>query len=184
MAGNVASKLTLPGWKSSGGREFVVRFSPIEMSEAESWTTLVGVTSVVQLSASDISIGLNLTTNSLPPELFQPGNVNFDATFPAIPASTGPPAVAAVPAGMAVTTGTGTPPVYIDFESAVMEASVSSATLQISQFVYLTGSFAFQNGGGQTVTVDTGFPSLPGLPATITQDVSTITVGGSDISAF
>jgi len=86
--------------------------------------------------------------------------------------------------------------------------SVQQATLQLSEFLYLSGSFAFEAGPSHSVTVNSGIPpdildiiknEFGGSPelqdilellgfdldtGTITHGVNSLTIGGSDITAF
>ena len=95
---------------------------------------------------------VNNALNLLGVKTYKP--LNFAASFPA---------VGNTPAGFAVTTGTGTQPVYLDYTDDIMLASVSQAELIISQFITVIGSFAFEQGptdqamktaDGDTVYVD------------------------------
>ena len=65
--------------------------------------------------------------------------------------------------GYPVQTGTTilTPTIYLDFEGERILASVKYASLTISEFVHITGSFAFEKGTVQTVDV-TGGTHRPG----------------------
>src|SRR5690606_25774524 len=56
--------------------------------------------------------------------------------------------------GMAIATGGD--PVSLAFTGSVIGASVAQATIQIDQFVYVSGSFAFEKGARHRVSVDTG----------------------------
>jgi Ca2+-binding EF-hand superfamily protein len=107
------------------------------------------------------------------------------------------------PPGLEIRTGVGTPPVYIDFDgNERIGASVARATIQISEFVYITGSVAFEKGPGATVntaggllgqvTVDAGkLLSTYGLPADtpipvldMVKEVSFMTIGAVNVHAF
>src|SRR5205085_1840963 len=88
----------------------------------------------------------------------------------------------------------------------LIRASVGNATLQISQFVYITGSLAFDKGAVKTVNVTGGLltgitgpvvdailgplhlslPSALSIPATgaTTTELSFMTIGASNVHAF
>ncbi len=85
--------------------------------------------------ARNVVIELNVATPAWGP--FLP-SLNFLKSFPD-PDGTGPE-----PAGFKVDTG-GTP-VVLDFETKLLRASVAQATLRLSDFLYLSGSFAFEAG--------------------------------------
>src|SRR5262249_38730807 len=111
-------------------------------------------------------------------------------------------------AGYPVATGTTTaaPTVYLDFQRQLIHASVSTATIQISQFVFITGSIAFDMGATQTVAVTGGLATsltsgaLTGILTTLgitlptgvnipalgakTAELTFMTVGASDVHAF
>ena len=109
-------------------------------------------------------------------------------------------------AGLKVVTGG--VPVYLDFENKLLRASVQQATLQLSEFLYLGGSFAFEAGPSHEVTVNSGMPpdildliekeasgspdiqealDLLGLDletGTLTHGVDSLSIGGSNVTAF
>ncbi|MFC1516467.1 Ig-like domain-containing protein, partial [Thermodesulfobacteriota bacterium] len=83
------------------------------------------------------------------------------------------------PAGFEV--GTGGDPVYIDFDgNQRIGATVGKATLQISEFVHVTGSFAFEMGPVQTVDVTGGL--LSGLTSEAITLLETLGLPTSDFS--
>ncbi|MCX8497180.1 MAG: hypothetical protein ORN51_13450, partial [Akkermansiaceae bacterium] len=102
--------------------------------------------------------------------------------------------------GYAVQTDTsGSNPIKLDFTSELIRASVKNATLKVFDFVYITGSFAFEKGTVKTVNVTGGLASaasdaiLSGLnlgplsiPATgaKTTALSFMTIGASNVHAF
>src|SRR5260221_5042313 len=106
-----------------------------------------------------------------------------------------------VPPGYPVATGTTTEPIYLDFAGELIRASVEHATLQISDFVFITGSFAFEKGpiatvhvtGGATSAATTAFlkalkldlppRAIPALGASTTE-LSFMTIGASNVHAF
>ena len=72
-----------------------------------------------------------------------------------------------------IATGPGSSPVDIDFSANVLQAS-GSVTLIVSQFAYVSGSFSFEKGATQTVTLQDG----------TTEAVSGLEVGASNVYAF
>ncbi len=102
--------------------------------------------------------------------------------------------------------GTGGPPVYLDFDgNQRIGFSSDNITLQLDQFVYVTGSFAFEKGPVTNVNVATGIPSnaislveqlgntiSPGLGTAIAAtgttipsvEVATFQIGASNVHAF
>jgi hypothetical protein len=110
------------------------------------------------------------------------------------------------PAGLQVDTGG--EPVYLDFDTKLLRASVEQATLQLSEFLYLGGSFALEAGPSHEVTVNSGIPpdildlienevsastdlqEIFGLlgfdfeTGTITHSVNSLSIGGSNVTAF
>ncbi len=138
--------------------------------------------------ARNIEIDMNVATPGWGP--FLPA-LNFLESFPD-PDGEGPE-----PAGLKVDTG-GTP-VVLDFDTKLLRASVQRATLQLSDFLYLGGSFAFEAGPSYSVTVNSGIPAfildqipgdlldLIGLNAetgTLTHGVDSFSIGGSNVTLF
>ncbi len=76
---------------------------------------------------------------------------------------------------------TGGLPVALAFTSGVIGASVSDATLQIDEFVYVHGAFAFEKGERHQVSVDTGvtLTSAPGLAGTM----AALTASGVEVAS-
>ena len=68
----------------------------------------------------------------------------------------------AVPAGLAVPTGTGNDPVYVDFEDPIFGISATRVTIAISDFVFITGGFAFEKGGRINADIRTSGLGLAG----------------------
>jgi len=105
------------------------------------------------LVAQNIVVDLNLGGSIIPGAgaIFGTATIDFQASFPADDGTTGNPPK---PVGYEVPTGTTTTPIYIDFKGELLiRAIVGNATIQISNFVYITGSFAFEMGGVATVQV-------------------------------
>jgi hypothetical protein len=156
----------------------------------------VGLEDIVA-EARNIVIEMNVATPAWGP--FLP-SLNFLKSFPD-PDDDGPE-----PAGLKVDTGGD--PVYLDFDSKLLRASVEQATLQLSEFLYLGGSFAFEAGPSYEVTVNSGIPpdlldlidnevsgstdlqdvlDLLGFDletGTITHGVDSLSIGGSNVTAF
>ncbi len=107
------------------------------------------------------------------------------------------------PPGLEIRTGVDTPPVYIDFDgNERIGASVAQATIRISEFVYITGSVAFEKGPGATVNTaggllgqvtadvgkllnDYGLPADTPIPVLDTvKEVGFMTIGAADVHAF
>jgi hypothetical protein len=148
----------------------------------------------IKAEARNISIEMNVATPSWGPLL---PSLNFLKSFPD-PDGDGPE-----PVGLRVDTGGA--PVYLDFDSKLLRASVEQATLQLSEFLYLGGSFAFEAGPSHSVTVNSGIPpdilsiikneasdiqeilDLLGFDldtGTITHGVDSLSIGGSNVTAF
>ena len=111
------------------------------------------------------------------------------------------------PAGFELNTGSKS--IYVDYEGELLiGASVGQAIMQLSEFVHLSGSMAFELGPTYMVTVDAGIPSeiknlinealgadstiqdlLDAIgidleAGTIEHEVVSFTMGGSNINAF
>jgi PKD repeat protein/Ca2+-binding EF-hand superfamily protein len=106
-------------------------------------------------------------------------------------------------AGFAVRTGTTTDPIYLDFDGQqrVAQVSIEKANLQISEFLYITGNFAFEKGPVYTVALGGGLLGdvvddaqalldsfgLSDLPIPVLDpeiELSFMTVGASNVHAF
>jgi len=147
---------------------------------------LVGLDEIVA-EAFNMVIEMNVATPAL--GICQP-SLNFKKSFGA--------------AGLQVETGDD--PVCLDFEGPLVRASVQKATLQVSEFLYLNGSFAFDMGSSHEVVINSGMPTdvldfidneisaenrqdledlgLNLADGTITHDVNSMSIGGSNVTAF
>ena len=152
-----------------------------------------GGAGVLDLQAKGIEVDLNLGGPIVKAAgaLLNNATIDFVNSFPA----SDPKLV-----GYPVQTGTSSLPIYLDFQGEYILASVSNVTLQISQFVYITGSIAFEKGTVKTVAVTGGLVttaasdylrglsipagvSIPALGAKTTE-VSFMTIGASNVHAF
>ena len=117
-----------------------------------------------QLSLKDIDFKLNSATGSLPA-------INFKKTF-ALPGGV------TSTAGYAVPTGDESAPVLLDMTGATIGASLNNATLRTSEFLHVTGSFAFEKGATQVLSAKTvGGIHVPVL-------ANAFTIGASHVQAF
>src|SRR6185436_16595514 len=114
---------------------------------------LVGLESFLQLSATDIVVGVN-----------QVGGFTLPGAR-AIDWSSAP---------LSVPTGNPAKPVSINFKGDLIRVSIADALVQVSQFIYARGSFAFEKGQLLTVTPENGSPKT----------VTSVTLGGSGINVF
>ena len=73
---------------------------------------------------------------------------------------------------------TGGTPVLLDMTGTTIGASLNNATLRISDFVYVSGSFAFEKGGTQTLSAKT----VGGISVPVLADA--FTIGASHVQAF
>ncbi|MDA1013526.1 MAG: hypothetical protein O3A00_03615, partial [Planctomycetota bacterium] len=155
-----------------------------------------GGAGILELTAKDIDVQLNLggpLIQGLGP-LLGNATIDFVTSFPSADAATD---------GYAVATGTTSEPIYLDFDSELIRASVAVATIQISEFVYITGNVAFEKGATKTVAVTDGLlpisevaqiaadfglvvPTEVSIPATgaKTTNLEFMTIGASDVYAF
>ena len=129
---------------------------------------LVGVSEII-LQANGIFVGVNMARKS--------GATGDQPAIDFTKLSGG---------GLSVSTGNA--PVLLDFSGTYLGASVANATIQISEFVYLTGSFAFEKGAKLDVVIDTGIPDSMagtiGFGGQVKGQVEVMTIGGSNITAF
>jgi hypothetical protein len=159
---------------------------------------LLGLGDVLQLSGTGVSVEVNTGTKW--PGGFGPATVNFKTQFPA---------TGSTPAGLAVNRAGGGSPIYLDFDQQPRIAvGIDSATIGVADFVHIQGGIRFDIGPKYILDVNTGIPAAVGsvigttglssllnqLPTGVTFDsnfsvihgleFSTITVAGTDLSAF
>ena len=107
-------------------------------------------------------------------------NVNWSSGWKNIP-NAGRPSIDFVESfgagGLAIATGGDA--IALTFEEGVIEASVSNAVLAVSQFVYVSGNFAFRRGASTELTLNG--PLNTQLSGVRTESIE---FGGSDLSAF
>ncbi|WP_217312837.1 DUF4347 domain-containing protein [Richelia sinica] len=115
-----------------------------------------GGAEILDLTAKDIEVQLNLGGTLIPAVGPLLNNAVID--FTASNFSNNPDADPEIPIGFKVETGSteSSPPIYLDFDRETILASVERATVQVSEFVYITGSLAFEKGEVQTVDVTGG----------------------------
>jgi Ca2+-binding RTX toxin-like protein len=139
---------------------FLPKFYAIKGTAATA--TLVGVPEITASATNvevDINSGFWSKKLSAIPGLPIP-TVNFQTSFPISSTNTA--------VGFEVPTG-GTAPIRIDFNQRLIHASATNITLQLSNFVYFSGSLNLDIGDLQRVTMLTGFPSavlgvIDGIP--------------------
>ena len=104
-------------------------------------------------------VGVMLTINKAGAITGTPGAetwVNWKTSFPDADTATPPPA------GLPVATGTGNTPVYVDFEDPIFGISATRVTIAISDFVFISGGFAFEQGGRVDADIRTSGMGLAG----------------------
>ncbi len=117
-------------------------------------------------------VGTTTTSNSW---------VDWASSFPE---ELNPDGSVAKPAGLLVPTGTGNTPVLIDFEDPIIGVSAGRVVISIYNFVHISGGFAFEKGGQETVTINTGLVLLgPDAPTcgVLATAATTAGVAGEDI---
>ena len=124
---------------------------------------VAGGQDLFELSGHDIEVQVNWSTgwqgvaNSSP-------SIDFGASFPA---------------GGGLLVPTGAEPILLDFKGAFIQAVVQDALLAVSEFVHLSGDFAFRRGGSQEITVNAGLlGSISGVRA------NSIEFGANNVQAF
>ena len=87
-------------------------------------------------------------------------------------------------AGLVVPTGSSDPldDVLIDFDSPVVGVSADLVVMSISEFVHVSGSFAFETGGRESLDIDVLTPT--GLQRYLDVQVKTTTFGIGDASIY
>ena len=145
---------------------------------------LVGVPEI-QLNAVGATVSVNQGT--------------FGGLWPALGSTGNPPVIDFVqtygPGGYQVPTDTSGDSVALTFTAPLIAGGAQHFTIQISSFVYLTGSLYFAKGGQLSVPLTSGVvndstltdlglnSSIPGLSLT-TANVNTLTIGASNVEAF
>ena len=111
-----------------------------------------GGAEILELTAQGIEVDLNLGGPIIKGAgaLLRNATIDFKASFPASDSPT-------KPEGFEVQTGTTSDSIFLDFQDELIRAEVAVATVQISEFVYITGSLAFEKGAVKTVDVTGGF---------------------------
>ena len=160
-----------------GMDQFAPKFIGLK-AHAES-AGLVGGGDVLDFSITDITVSMNGLTSSV-----LKSSIDFVDSFPAEPAGEDLDNDDRVgePAGFEVNTGG--EPVYLDFEGQLYHIDAENVTATISEFVYLSGSFAFEKGPRDSVTVNTGYLGDLGLPDTMDMEMEIMTIGASNVQAF
>lgn len=100
---------------------------------------------IFNFSAANIEVQLNVAKG--PGGTTTTNTVDFATSFPG------------TPGGLAVQTGTTTPPIYLDFSTGLIHASADNVLITVGSFLYVNGSVAFDMGTQQTVTINTGIPA-------------------------
>ncbi|MDP1579136.1 MAG: hypothetical protein Q8M02_02585, partial [Candidatus Didemnitutus sp.] len=113
----------------------------------------VGLGNNLTIEAKNISIEVN--------RAYDPANVVTAGDFSAMD-------------GGGLTVQTGGQAILIDFDRAVLRASVGDALIQISEFVYLRGGFAFEK----------GVPVVENLGGGATRDLDVVTIGAFNVHLF
>jgi hypothetical protein len=118
---------------------------------------LVGIDGL-ELSVQSMEFQINGTTDDINPNAV----VDFATTY------------SGTPVGMEIITGGSEGAIYLDFAGKLLQVS-GSATLTISEFVHISGNFAFQQGQEKDVTV---------VGEVLPVEVSIMTIGASEVYAF
>ncbi|MDE3024064.1 MAG: calcium-binding protein, partial [Acidobacteriota bacterium] len=146
---------------------------------------LIGVPEI-QLNAAGVTVSVNQGTFTTGP-------------WPALGSTGNPPVVNFVQSfgnsGYQVPTDTSGDSVALTFTAPLIGGSVQHFVIQISQFVYLTGSLSFAKSGQLAVPLTSGLidsstlsslgfnSSTPGISAT-NANVNVMTIGASNVEAF
>ncbi len=169
---------------------------------------MVGIDEVL-ISADNVEVNLNVGPQWTGTASNQgPAVVDFETSFkaedPGVDVDND--GLLGEPVGFEVRTGTNSAPIYIDHDgNERIGASVEMAEIQISEFVHVKGSVAFEKGPAQEVDVtggllaelgadagefltDLGLPadyadSFPALGGTSTQ-LAFMTIGASNVHGF
>ena len=125
----------------------------------------VGGGDYFKVEAKGITIALNQVQSSIDNALLPAPVVDFSS----------------MNGGTGFQVATGGTPVTLDFEDVIIRASVADLTLQLSEFIYLRGSAAFEKGVTQTVSLVGG---LAPDPLGSSKELEFLTIAGSHIHAF
>ncbi len=101
------------------------RYTALKVTAASA--SLVGMGSVLSATARGISVGYNTATSATDTPLTPEAAINFSAM-----------------SGGGFNVPTGGTPVSLDFTDRIVRASVAGLTLQLSDFIYIRGSAAFE----------------------------------------
>ncbi|MHB8524143.1 MAG: LEPR-XLL domain-containing protein, partial [Limisphaerales bacterium] len=123
----------------------------------------VGGGDYFQMDAKGISIGVNQVSALIDNTVSTAAVIDFSS----------------MNGGAGFQVNTGGTPVTLDFNSRIIRASVTDATVQIYQFVYARGSFAFEKSADLTVPLIGGSAGRNG-----TTTVEVMTIGGSNVHLF
>ena len=126
--------------------------------------TTIGMGDVVTLTAKGINVGYNRVTSATDTPATPEAAINFAAMT-----------------GGGFNVPTGSTPVKLDFTDRLIRASVADLTLQLSEFIFVRGSAAFEKGFTQTVSLVGG---LAPDPIGSTKELEFLTVAGSHLYAF
>ncbi|HET7305708.1 MAG TPA: hypothetical protein VFJ12_14290 [Segeticoccus sp.] len=123
----------------------------------------VGLPEGFTLTASGIVLSVNsggaVTLNGTPRD-GSTATIDWVASFPGDDGG-------GTAAGLAVPTGTTAAPVYLDFDTSVVGISATRVLLNIDDFLYIAGGFAFTQ--GQVEYVDVDVTDLPGARSLATR---------------
>ncbi|MBV5304621.1 MAG: hypothetical protein JZU70_10550 [Chlorobium sp.] len=167
--------------KAQTGASSKRKFTTVKAHVAE--IGIVGFGDVLKVSFKNIDVEYNTSVKDKF-NLFQ-NWIDFDSSFEAKDGK---------PAGLAITTGGD--PIYLDMDSPVMAVGIGLAEIQVSEFLYLRGSFAFSKGARMTVDMDLGgfkqiINSVGGAITGTELDVQSLpiqvealTIGGSNLTGF
>ncbi|MEO0510569.1 MAG: LEPR-XLL domain-containing protein, partial [Verrucomicrobiota bacterium] len=144
-------------------------------AEASEFAFQAGASEVMKLTGQDIRFNLNLGSKwSGTP--FNPA-LDFESTFPG-------DLNEGVPPGFRVSTGDPENPIYIDFDGNTrIGVEIGFAEIEVFDFLYLSGSFAFELGPTAVVDIEPGFLAELSVP-TIAQEVEILTIGAKDVNGF
>ncbi|MDP1580674.1 MAG: hypothetical protein Q8M02_10365, partial [Candidatus Didemnitutus sp.] len=120
--------------------------------------TLVGMGTLLTIDARNIKVAVNMASDSANPT-FDPAAINFSLL---------------TDGGFSVATGNDT--LKLDFNSRLLRVEIGDATIAISEFVYVRGSFALEK--GRTVNVATT------ASGTTTKELNALTLGASNAYVF